>query len=202
VAGYAARIEESQYYRGNEKDERYLRSDVDRSDATLYYGGLFAKRRASSSVYGGLIDDPPLSASERIHERRRSTAAERGIRISRYAKPALPRITSAEKGIMVFVAVFISFILMGVIGLEAYSVSIQHGINKKNVETATIQKEIDELYVAIEQGSNIEAIEKKAKNNLKMRYPSSSQLKYGKDIKIKDVKADIAEDIRNEAYGA
>jgi hypothetical protein len=35
-----------------------------------------------------------------------------------------------------------------------------------------------------------------------MLYPSSGQIKYGKDIKVKDKDVDRAEDIRSEAYGA
>jgi cell division protein FtsL len=166
-----------------------------------YYGGLFSNYRAGSSVYGGLLDDVSPPPAERRHERRRKNAAGHGVRISRYSRPALPHISSAEKSIMIFVAVFISAIFIGVIALEAYSVSIQHEINKKGAETATIQKEIDDLYVSIEQGNNIAAIENNAKKKLEMRYPSSEQLKYEKDIKVKNKDVNIAEDIRSEAYG-
>jgi hypothetical protein len=55
--------------------------------------------------------------------------------------------------------------------------------------------------VSIEQGKNIEAIEKKAKKSLNMQYPTSGQIKYGKDIKAKGPDIDIAEDIRSDAYG-
>jgi cell division protein FtsL len=177
------------------------RGAFDRSDAATYYGGLFSKHRAGSSVYGGLLDDAPLPPAERRHERRRDKAAEKGIHIGRYARPAFPRISRAEKNIMIFVAVFNALIFIGVIAIEAYSVSIQHEINKKNSRTADIQQEIDELYVSIEQGKNIAAIEKSAKKELNMLYPSSEQIKYEKDIKAKDKDVDIAEDIRSEAYG-
>jgi cell division protein FtsL len=175
--------------------------DYDRSDATVYYGGLFADTRAGSSVYGGLLDDAPPPPAERRHERRRKNAAENGIRIGRYSRPISLHISSTEKNILIFVAVFIAAILIGVIALEAYSVSIQHGINQKNSETAAVQKEIDELYVAIEKGSNIATIEKGAKKKLKMVYPSASQTKYAKDIKIKNKDADITEYIRSKVYG-
>jgi cell division protein FtsL len=209
VAGYAAQTNDASYY--GDRDDRPDRfvargaardSRVDRSDATTYYSGLFSNYRAGSSVYGGLLDDAPLPAPERRRERRRKTAADQGVRIGRYSRPALPHITSAEKSMMIFVAVFIAAIFIGVIALEAYSVSIQHEINKKNSETAAIQKEIDELYVAIEEGNNIGAIEKSAKKDLKMVYPSGNQIKYGKDIKTKKKDADIVESIRSTAYGA
>jgi len=178
-----------------------LAQSYDRSDATAYYGGLFNNYRTGSSVYGGLLDDASPAPAERRHVRRRKNAAENGIRLSRYVRPASLHISPAEKNIMIFVAMFIAVIFIGVIALEAYSVSIQHEINKRNSETATIQKEIDELYINIEQGSNIAAIEKNAKKELKMIYPTSDQMKYEKDIKIKDKNVDIAEDIRSEAYG-
>jgi cell division protein FtsL len=178
-----------------------LAQSYDRSDATMYYGGLFTDYRTGSSVYGGLLDDAPPPPAERRHDRRRKNAAEKGVRLSRYSRPASLHISPVEKNIMIFVAVFIAVMFIGVIALEAYSVSIQQEINKKNAKTATVQKEIDELYVSIEQGSNIAAIEKGAKKNLKMVYPSSDQIKYAKEIKIKDKDVDIAEDIRSETYG-
>jgi cell division protein FtsL len=198
VARHGAQVSSESYYQGGYAQD----GGPDRSDAMAYYGGLFSKHRTGSSVYGGLLDDAPLSPSERRHERRRGRAAERGVHISRYSRPALPHISHAEKSIMIFVAVFIAVIFIGVIALEAYSVSIQHGINKTNGETADLQKEIDDLYVAIEQGKNIGAIEKNAKKRLNMSYPSSEQIKYGKDIKVKNKDVDISEDIRSEAYGA
>jgi cell division protein FtsL len=200
---YGTQAEEASYYYSEyAEDGSFARGAQDRSDAMTYYGGLFAKHRAGSSVYGGLLDDAPLSPAERRHERRRGKASERGEHISRYSRPAFPHISRAEKGIMIFVAVFIAVIFVGVIALEAYSVSIQHEINKTSSETADIQKEIDDLYVAIEKGKNIDAIEKGAKNRLNMSYPSSEQIKYGKDIKVKDKDADISEKLRSEAYGA
>jgi cell division protein FtsL len=150
--------------------------------ASSIYGDQASGHRAGRSVFGGLLDDAPPPPSERRHERRRKQAAGQGVRISRYSRPALPHISAAEKGILIFVAAFVAAALVGVIALEAYSVSIQHGINKKNTERAAIQKDIDELYVAIEQGSNISVIEKRAEKDLKMRYPAQDQLKYGKDI--------------------
>jgi cell division protein FtsL len=178
------------------------RGALDRSDATTYYSGLFSNHRAGSSVYGGLLDDAAPPPAERRHERRRRQAAERGVRIGRYSRPALPHISPAEKSIMIFLAVFVASIFIGVIALEAYSVSIQHKINKNTAGAAAIQKEIDELYVSIEQGNNIAAIEKRAKKDLDMRYPSSGQLKYGKDLKPDDEATDIAGEIRSEAHGA
>jgi cell division protein FtsL len=206
MAGYGAQAESGAHYdeyADYERNGSFSRSRgaVDRSDAMTYYGGLFSNHRAGSSVYGGLLDDAPPPAAERRHDRRRKHAADQGVRIGRYSRPALPHISSAEKSIMIFVAVFISVIFIGVIALEAYSVSIQHEINKKGAATATIQKDIDELYVSIEQGNNIAAIEEKAQKNLEMRYPSSEQLKYEKDVKVKDRNVNIADDIRSEAYG-
>jgi cell division protein FtsL len=183
------------------RDNSFSRGAFDRSDAMTYYGGLFSNYRAGSSVYGGLLDDVAPPPAERRHDRRRKNAADHGVRIGRYSRPALPHISSAEKSIMIFVAVFIAVIFIGVIALEAYSVSIQHEINKKGAETATIQKEIDELYVSIEQGNNIAAIEERAKKKLEMRYPSSEQLKYEKDIKVKNRDVNIAGDIRSVVYG-
>jgi cell division protein FtsL len=209
VARFGAQANNAYSYEGYTVNDRgfgatYVRSSgaaVDRSNASVYYGGLFSNHRAGSSVYGGLLDDPVPPAAERRRERVRTTAAERGVRIGRYSRPAFPHISSSEKGIMVFVAVFVAVIFIGVIALEAYSVSIQHRINKSHAEAADIQKEMDEIYVSIEQGKNIEAIEKKAKKQLDMLYPSSEQIKYGKDIKVKDKGVDIAEDIRSDAYG-
>jgi cell division protein FtsL len=198
VARYEAQAySESHYHSGYAED-----SGLSRSDAAAYYGGLFSPYRAGSSVYGGLLDDAPRSPSERRHERRRSKASERGVHISRYSRPALPHISHAEKSIMIFIAVFIAAIFIGVIALEAYSVSIQHEINKTNTQAADIQKEIDDLYVAIEQGKNIGAIEKSAKKKLDMSYPSSGQIKYEKDIKVKNRDVDLSEKLRSEAYGA
>jgi cell division protein FtsL len=208
VAGYGTQAGGASYhyddyveYGGYASRGSTARGFFDRSDAAAYYGGLFSKYRAGSSVYGGLLDDAPLPVAERRHERRREKAAEKGVHISRYSRPALSHISHAEKNIMVFVAIFISVIFIGVVALEAYSVSIQHDINKKKSETADIQREIDELYVSIEQGKNIAAIEKGAKKELNMLYPSSGQIKYAKDIKAKDKDVDIAEDIRSEVYG-
>ncbi|MDR1043084.1 MAG: hypothetical protein LBL54_04185 [Clostridiales Family XIII bacterium] len=205
MAGYGAQARSEAYddRADYERNGSFSRSGgaFDRSDAMTYYGGLFSNYRAGSSVYGGLLDDAPPPPAERRHDRRRKHAADHGVRISRYSRPALPHISAAEKNIMIFVTVFIAAIFIGVIALEAYSVSIQHEINKKGAETASIQKEIDELYVSIEQGNNIAAIEEKAKKNLEMRYPSSEQLKYEKDIKVKNKDVNIAGDIRSEAYG-
>ncbi|MDR3224897.1 MAG: hypothetical protein LBT52_01220 [Clostridiales Family XIII bacterium] len=173
----------------------------DRSDAAMYYSGLFTNYRTGSSVYGGLLDDASPPPAERRHKRRRKNAAENGVRLSRYTQPLSLHILPAEKNIMIFVAMFIALIFIGVISLEAYSVTIQHEINKKHAETAAIQKEIDDLYINIEQGSNIAALEKGAKKELQMVYPSSEQIKYAKDIEINDKEVDIAEDIRGEAYG-
>ncbi|MDR1293021.1 MAG: cell division protein FtsL [Clostridiales Family XIII bacterium] len=206
MARYGLQANSEAYYGeyadpGRESSFPRSRAALDRSDAMTYYGGLFSNYRAGSSVYGGLLDDAPLPAPERRHERRRKTAADHGVRIGRYSRPAFPHISSAEKSIMIFVAVFISALFIGVIALEAYSVSIQHEVNKIGAETASIQKEIDELYVSIEQGNNIAAIEDSAKKKLEMRYPSSEQLKYEKDIKVKDKDANIIENIRSKAYG-
>jgi cell division protein FtsL len=173
----------------------------DRSDASVYYPGLFSEHRAGSSVYGGLIDDAVPPASERRHERRRRSAAEKGVRISRYAHQAQLHITAAEKSIIISVVILFAAILVAVIALQAYGVSVQHGINKKNAEMAATQKEIDELSIAIEEGSNIATIAKSAKKDLKMVYPSSGQIKYAKDITPKSAGTDVAEDVEGDGYG-
>jgi cell division protein FtsL len=201
VARYGIQYSNSYNYNDYAAGAAPRRGVFERSDASVYYGGLFADHRAGSSVYGGLLDDAPLSVPERRHERRRVKAAERGVRIGRYSRPTLPHISASEKGIMIFVAIFVATIFIGVIALEAYSVSIQHGINKKHAEAADIQKEIDELYVSIEQGKNIGTVEKQAKKELNMLYPSSEQIKYEKDIKVKDKDVDLVDDIRRSAYG-
>ncbi|MDR0519675.1 MAG: hypothetical protein LBG82_06465 [Clostridiales Family XIII bacterium] len=186
--------------RANFAESNYAKP-YDRSDPSTFYGGLFKEHRTGSSVYGGLVDDEVLPAAERRHQRRRRDAAESGGRIKRYARPATPRITASEKGILVFVALFVASIFIGVIALEAYSVSIQHEINKTNAETAAVQKRIDELYVAIEDGSNIAVIEESAKADLNMVYPASSQMVYAKDIVEQSDKTDVAEGSGGGAYG-
>jgi cell division protein FtsL len=175
--------------------------DYDRSDAMTYYGGLFADHRAGSSVYGGLSYGATSHAEKSRSDRRRPDAREKDSRHRRFSHPAEAHISHAEKGIMIFVAVFIAAIFIGVIALEAYSVSIQHEINKTAAQTALVQQEIDDLYIAIEQGSNIAAIEKRAREKLNMAYPTSEQTKYAGDIEADAGDVDIAEDIRSKAYG-
>ncbi|MDR1028769.1 MAG: hypothetical protein LBL63_05045 [Clostridiales Family XIII bacterium] len=163
----------------------------------------YASQANTASVYGGLIDDLPLSPAERRHARRRKNAEDEGVRISRYPHPVSLHITTGEKGAMIFFAVLFGLIFIGVIGIEAYSVSIQHEINKVNADTAIVQKDIDDLYVAIEKDRNLETIEKRAKKELKMDYPAADQLKYTNELKKakkKDKSKDLAQSIREEAY--
>lgn len=103
-----------------------------------------------------------------------------------------------DRNLIFFTFLLIGAIAIGLICSVAYSESIKHDINKAHSEIASIQEEIDNLNLKIEEGKNIGTIEKKALRDLGMVYPTADQFKYVDEIK--PMKEDMAQVIRGNAY--
>jgi cell division protein FtsL len=116
-----------------------------------------------------------------------------------FIRPPRIILSAREKASLLFLVVLAGLVFFGAIFASAYCAKIQKEINQTNAQSAVVQEEIDKLYIEIEQGRNIQTIEKAAKKNLKMKYPTGDRIKYIGEIKYK--KEDLAQYLREKAYG-
>jgi cell division protein FtsL len=99
---------------------------------------------------------------------------------------------------LIAIAVIVGVLLIGLLVINAYAASLQCSINDLTKANIALEDEIDTLNMKIYTSTSIEQIESYAMDELKMRYPTSSQCIYiGEDSVLMD---NFAASIRKRAY--
>lgn len=107
-------------------------------------------------------------------------------------------LTASELRQLIFVAVFVAVLLIGILVLNAYAANIQCSINSLTKANMSLEDEIDVLNMKIDQSTSIEQVESYAMKNLNMRYPKSSQCIYiEENARLAD---NFSQLIRQKAY--
>ncbi|MBQ8564188.1 MAG: hypothetical protein IJ443_09925 [Firmicutes bacterium] len=107
-------------------------------------------------------------------------------------------LTLQELHQLIGIAVLVGVLLIGLLVVNAYAASVQCSINDLTKANIALEDEIDTLNMKIYSSTSIEQIESYAMDELKMRYPTSSQCIYiEEDAVLMDNFASV---IRQRAY--
>ena len=149
--------------------------------------GLMADRN-SRIIRGNSYDydddyymPPSRKATRRNKVYRKKVSSERYEPNRRY-RPRNPYISLKEKSVILSLVLLVGVILFSAITFSAYSADLQNGINKTNANSAVVQKDIDTLNVQIEEGKTISTLERRAKEEAGMKYPSTKEIVYLDDV--------------------
>ncbi|MDR2610778.1 MAG: hypothetical protein LBC58_04915 [Clostridiales Family XIII bacterium] len=89
-----------------------------------------------------------------------------------------PYISAKEKAFILSTVIVLGVTFMFIILLSSYQAYMQNEVNSTKAAAASVQKDIDEIRVAIEKSNTIGVIEDNAINQLGMSYPQASQIVY------------------------
>lgn len=120
------------------------------------------------------------------------------VKKERVKAPAKKEILSAKDKSRVLMLTLIAGVLgVCIIISVAFCATLQHQINTLTAANSEIEKEIQEVNVTLQTENSMAALEKKAKNDLGMTYPKSSQIVYINDIVAP---GDFEATAKDEAY--
>lgn len=102
-----------------------------------------------------------------------------------------------DQKLAIFTIAVIGLVFLCVVFVSAYCTNLKYEINSMNKETLALQEDIDQLKVQIEDNTNIATIEKKARDDLDMIYPTAEQFVY---INGEAAQSDMAQVIKENAY--
>ena len=107
-------------------------------------------------------------------------------------------ITAKDKARLLLLTVVVGVLCIGLIISTAFAASIKFETNRVIEKNNALEAEIENLNVKIYSSNNIEAIEKKASDQLGMLYPSSKQIIYVTEDEKPD--GNFADTLKEEAY--
>ena len=159
--------------------------------------GLMAERN-TRIIRGNTYDyddnyymPPPRKATKRSKVYRKKVSKEKyeSFNPSRHRNPY---ISIKEKSVILMIVLLVGALLFAGTTFSAYRANIQNDINKTNANTAIVQKDIDTLNVAIEEGKTISTLERRAKEDAGMKYASSKEIVYlnGDDAATEEIVAE------------
>ncbi len=112
-------------------------------------------------------------------------------------KPAAGGMAVKDKKRLLALTVILGIMGIAIIISAAFAATLQYQINKLVMENNEISKEIEEMDIKIQTANSVTSLEKKASDELGMKYPSSSQIVYISDIAAPK---DFAATVKEEAY--
>ncbi len=112
-------------------------------------------------------------------------------------KPAAGGMAVKDKKRLLALTVILGIMGIAIIISAAFAATLQYQINKLVMENNEISKEIEEMDIKIQTANSVTSLEKKASDELGMKYPSSSQIVYISDI---TTPKDFAATVKEEAY--